>query len=60
MEHQKVDVLVVWCDSGSEFHLLYAAGVGSMLTITFAPTQLSLTQFIGNMADGILVRLRKW
>lgn len=59
MEHQKVDVLVVLRHRGSKSHFVYAE-VGSMSTsaLAFAPTQLSLVQCIGNMADGILVRLR--
>jgi hypothetical protein len=61
MEHQEVDVLVVLCHTGSTSHLLYAS-VGSMPTsaFAFAPTQLSFIQFIGNMGDGISVRLLKW
>lgn len=60
MDHQKVNVLVVLRHTGSTSPLLDAS-VDSMPTsaFAFAPTQLSFVQFIGNMGDGISVRLRK-
>jgi hypothetical protein len=60
MEYQEVDVLVVLCHTGSTSDLLYASADSTPTsTFSFPPIQLSLVQFIGNVGDGISVRLRK-